>query len=453
MDLKRLRPFLGRFGGTAEPPAPEQSREIVPVEPDQADAAPAHAVAPVVVPRWVQMVLLPLAILGGWLLIRAAGYVFLVLVVAGLVALLLNPLVQRLEHVMPRGLAIPMVYLGLFLTLVLIGVALATPISNEVSGFANRVPSLIKKANKDLANLQTFLNKNGIKVKIQQQGQTALHTLQHDVLKSSSSIVSFARDLLGKVVSITFDLVLIFVLSIYMLVYAKQIGALVRRIMPPGDGTPLDDFPMLAQRAVAGYVRGQLLFSLIMGTSVGLALWIFGMTGVFPDGSRYTLTFAVFYGLAEFIPYVGPIIGPAPAVIVALLDDPFSAVWLLLLFVTLQQLEGHIVAPQVFRISLRINPIIIILALLIGDRLYGIAGSLIALPCAAVIRVTVVYLKHHLALEPWHVKPAGGGGGPGAGVIAMTPDQCPDCGARPTEGDAFCRGCGTSLEPRVTTPG
>ena len=451
MDWTRLRRLVGRSVGTHEPPPPEQSRAIVPGDGEPTEEVIRHPVPPVVVPRWVQMVILPLLLLGAWLLIRAAGYVFLVFIVASLVALMLNPLVQWLERAMPRGLAIPFAYLGLLAVLILIGLALANPISDQVGNFANRVPTLIHKANHSLADLQQFLNKHGIKVKIQQQGQTALHTLQHDVVKSTGSIVSFARDLLSKVVSITFDLVLILVLSIYMLVYAKQIGALARRIMPPGDGSPEDDFPLLAQRAVAGYVRGQLLFSAIMGTSAGIALWILGMTGVFPDGSRYTLTFALFYGLMEFIPYVGPIIGPAPAVIVALFDNPISALWVVLMFVALQQLEGHFVAPQVFRISLRINPIIIILALLIGDRLYGIAGSLVALPCAAVIRVTVIYLRRHLVLEPWKVQLAGPSGGPGVGVAE--PDRCPDCNAEPGDGDAFCRACGASLEPRITTPG
>ena len=105
------------------------------------------------------------------------------------------------------------------------------------------------------------------------------------MLKSSGSIVSFSRDLLGKILTISFDLVLIVVLSVYLLVYAKEIGELARRIMPPGDGTPEDDFPLLVQRAVFGYVRGQLLFSLIMGASAAVALWIFGAVGIFPDGA------------------------------------------------------------------------------------------------------------------------------------------------------------------------
>jgi predicted PurR-regulated permease PerM len=73
----------------------------------------------------------------------------------------------------------------------------------------------------------------------------------------------------------------------------------------------------------------------------------------------------------------------------------------LIAFVALQQLEGHVVAPLLFRYSLRINPILIIIALLIGDKLYGIAGALVALPVIAVIRVTVIYLHRHTVLEPW----------------------------------------------------
>ena len=94
-----------------------------------------------------------------------------------------------------------------------------------------------------------------------------------------------------------------------------------------------------------GYVRGQLLFSLIMGASAGIALWIFGVLGIFPDGKTYALVFGAFFGLMELIPYVGPILGAAPPIIVALFQDPLTAVWVALLFVALQQLEGHVVAP------------------------------------------------------------------------------------------------------------
>jgi predicted PurR-regulated permease PerM len=402
----------------------------------------------VIVPRWVQLVLLPIALLGLWALARASGPVLLILVAASVVALILNPVVKLLERGrVPRGLAILAVYLGGFAALGGVGVLLSNPISTQISRFSKDVPHLVDQANHDLANVQKWLNRNGIHVHIQKQGQTALQTLQKNILKSSGSIVSFSRDLLTQIVTVSFALVLVLVLSIYLLVYGKQIGELVRRIMPPGDGTPEDDFPLLVQRAVSGYVRGQVLFSLIMGSSAALALWIFGVAGIFPDGQTYSLFFGGFYGLMEFIPYIGPIIGPLPAVLVALFNNPVSAVWVVLLFVALQQLEGHFVAPQVFRLSLRINPILIILSLLIGYQLYGVAGALLALPIASVVRQTVVYLRRHLVLEPWTVT------APGTGILVLSPLPCPDCGTTPGPDDVHCRCCGASLEPRVRTPG
>ena len=211
----------------------------------------------------------------------------LILIAASVVALILNPLVRLLERRMPRGLAIALIYVAGFGVLAGIGVLLSDPISTQVNRFASDVPHIVDQANHDLANLQTWLNQHGIKVQIQQQGQTALQTLEKHVLKSSGSVVSFSRDLLSQIVTIGFDLVLVLVLSIYLLVYGKQIGELVRRIMPPGDGTPEDDFPLLVQRAVFGYVRGQLLFSLIMGASAAVALCIFGVIGIFPAGEHY----------------------------------------------------------------------------------------------------------------------------------------------------------------------
>jgi predicted PurR-regulated permease PerM len=362
---------------------------------------PAPAVERVVIRRWVQLVLLPLSLLAIWELAKAAGTIFLVLVIACLVALIVAPPVRLLERAMPRGLAIAVVYLGCVAFVVGVGFLLVSPISSQIRHFENSLPALTRDANRDLTNLQTFLNKHGIKVHLTKQGQSALQTLQKEVLKRSGTIVSFSRGLLTKIVTIGFDLFLIIVLSIYMQVYGRQTGELVRRLMPSGDGTPEDDYPRLVQQAVFSYVRGQLIFSLVMGGSATLVLYVFGWVGIFPAGKDYAAFFGAFYGLMEFIPYIGPIIGPIPALLVALFENPLSAVWLLIAFIGLQQLEGHVVSPQVFGHALRINPIIIIVSLLVGDALYGIIGSLVALPVAAVIRQTAIYLRDHTVLESW----------------------------------------------------
>ena len=175
----------------------------------------------------------------------------------------------------------------------------------------------------------------------------------------------------------------------------------MRRLLPAGDGTPADDYPTLAQRAVARYVRGQLLFSVVMGTTAGVALWLFGVIGIFPDGRTYAFAFGAFFGVMELVPFIGPILGAIPPVAGGAVPDPITALWVVLLFIGLQQLEGHVVAPQIFGHALRINPLLVIFALLFGDAIYGIVGALIALPVAAVLRETILYLRRHVVLEPW----------------------------------------------------
>jgi putative heme transporter len=356
----------------------------------------------VVIARWVQLVLLPLALLALWELARAAGKVLVIFVVAAVIALILNPAVAFLQRGrLPRGLAVLAVYLAFFLTLVGIGFLLANPISHQVQSFTHNLPTLGNEANESLASLQRWLKGHGIHVEFIKQGKTALQTIQDKVAKSAGSIASFGGGLLSEAASAIFDLVLIFVLSVYMLLYGPRIGRLVRRALPDGDGTPADDYPTLVQHAVSRYVGGQLLFSLVMGASTGLALYIFGVIGIFPDGRKYAVAFAMFYGVMELIPYIGPILGAGPPVVVALLTNPVSALWVAVLFVGMQQLEGHVVAPQIFGHTLRINPLLVIFALLLGLQVYGIVGALIALPILSILRETFVYLSRHLSFEPW----------------------------------------------------
>jgi len=140
--------------------------------------------------------------------------------------------------------------------------------------------------------------------------------LQNRVLQGSGEIVSITGQILTRLVETGFHILLVVVLSIYMLIYGPGIGNVVRRIMPPGDGTPGDDFPTIAQRAVYNYVRGQLLFSVLMGASAGLLMWAYGALGIFEDGGRYALAFGAWFGVMELVPYLGPLLGALPPILV-----------------------------------------------------------------------------------------------------------------------------------------
>jgi predicted PurR-regulated permease PerM len=432
-------------GGVEYPPrAPDPGDPPAP----NAAAAPAPAVDPVVVPRWIQAVVVPLAIVGAYLLIKAAGPVALIFIVAALIALLLNPFVVMLQRGhFPRGVAVLCVYLGLIVVLASIVAVLAQPIGDQASKFSNAVPGIVDDANAELSELQGWLDDNGIDVQVADQGKTAFETLGDRVTEGSGELVAFTRDVITTLIEGSIALILVIVLSVYMLLYGERIGAAVRSVVPRGDGTPADDYPTRVQSAVFGYVRGQLLFSVIMGTSAGIALWIMGSLGVFPDGKTYALVFGAFYGFAELIPYIGPAIGAAPPIVVALFSgEPLDALWLGIMFTALQQIEGHIVAPTVFSQALRINPLLVIFALLIGGRLYGFAGAFLALPLAAVVRESVVYFREHTVLEPWGTPTAAE-----LGYRARPPTppptarRCPECGTAASDEAAYCVACGTEL--------
>jgi predicted PurR-regulated permease PerM len=425
-----------------QPESPPEAVEEAPVPLSPPPPEPPAQVEPVVVPRWIQLVVLPLAILGLYAVARAAGPVLLLFTISGLIALLLNPFVTLLRRAhFPRGAAVGTVFLVLVLALTGAGILLSDPVSDQVVAFRDQVPEIVDDANASLADLQEWLDDNGVDVQVSEPGQTAIQSLGDNLAEGSGELVAFTRDALVRLVEASIALILIIVVAVYMLLYGERIGAGVRRVVPPGDGSAADDFPTRVQGAVFGYVRGQLLFSLIMGTSAGIALYVLGSLGIFPDGKTYAFAFGAFYGFAELIPYIGPAIGAFPPVMIALFSgEPLDALWLVIMFIALQQIEGHIVAPNVFGRALRINPLLVIFALLLGGQIYGFIGAFIALPIAAIVRETVVYMRRHLTLEPWPRAPAVALAGVGTEAVA-----CPECGAGVAPGAARCAACGTEL--------
>src|SRR5213080_2551912 len=127
--------------------------------------------------------MLPLGVLALWLLARAAGPVLLIFIAAGIVALILNPLVAFFQRGLRyRGLAVAAVYFGFFGFLGFAGYLAANPIADQANRFQHDVPGIIDSANQNLADLQKWLDKKGINLKVKKQGETALQTLQDKVV-------------------------------------------------------------------------------------------------------------------------------------------------------------------------------------------------------------------------------------------------------------------------------
>jgi predicted PurR-regulated permease PerM len=362
------------------------------------------------IPRWAQLVLLPLVLLLIWTVAGAVRHVLFLFLVALLIALLLNPLVRGLGRAwIPRGAAVALVYLAFAAVVALAILALATVVVQQTRSAAHRVDNYFTVdsghpprtgAEHDLARLQVWLNHHHLSnVHVQREGQRFLNQVgTKDVQKYTTKALQWAEGAGIAVVTLLFDAFLVVVVSIYMLLSMQRLtDAVDRRFPPRGRGGLI----VRMERAVASYVKGQFLVSLIIGVSVGVGLWILGIVGLMPHGGRYAAAFGAWAAVTELIPYLGPWLGAIPPVLYALVQHPLSALWVALLFLGIQQLEGHVVVPNVLGSSLRLHPLLVIFGLLAGGEIYGFAGILVSLPLLAAGRAAWEFFSERIELQKW----------------------------------------------------
>jgi predicted PurR-regulated permease PerM len=364
-----------------------------------------------VVPRWIQLVGLPLILIVAWSVAGAVRHVVFLFLVAGLIALLLNPIVRGLGRAwIPRGFAVALVYLTFAALVALAGVALSTVVVDQTKSAANRVDTYftdehgrppVTDAERDVVRLQAWLDRNHLeRIKIRKPALDFLHNAgSKDVSRYATKAIKWAEGAAVSVVSLLFSTVLIIVISVYMLLDLPRFGRAIDRRFPPRPGSrPLI---LRVEPSLFASLKGKLLLSAIIGTSAGLGLWILGITGLLPGGDTYALLFGLFVAVTELIPYLGPWLGALPPFFYALAVHPVSAIWVALLFLFIHQVEGHVVVPNVMGSALRLHPLLVIFGLLAGGEIYGLPGIFVALPLLAVARAVWEFFSERIELESW----------------------------------------------------
>jgi predicted PurR-regulated permease PerM len=368
-------------------------------------------VSKIEIPRWIQLVGLPLGLLFLWTLASTVAHVVFLFLVAALIALLLDPLVRALGRLrIPRGISIAFVYLSFAAALVVAVIALGAVVVDQSREAADRIDTYLTvesgqtgetDAERDVDRLQAWLDDHGLeRIQIREQGQDFVDSLREaDPQEYTSRAIDFLEGAALSIFELLFSLVLIIVVSIYMLLDMGRLSAAIDRRFPPHPGSG-SLIPRI-EGALAGYVRGQLLLSLIIGVSAGVGLWVLGALGWAEGMDRYALLFGAWVGVTELIPYLGPWLGAIPPVIYALIVDPVSAIWVALLFLGIHQIEGHIVVPNVMGSALRLHPLLVIFGLLAGGEIYGLPGIFVALPLLAGFRALWEFIGERVKLEPW----------------------------------------------------
>jgi predicted PurR-regulated permease PerM len=374
-------------------------------------AGPPAGAARIQIPRWIQLVGLPLLLLFLWVVAGAAKHVVFLFLVAALIAFLLNPIVRGLTRVwIPRGFGVAIVYLTFAAIVIAAGAAIGTVVVNQTKSSASRVDDYFTEAHgrpfethayRDVDRFQHWLNTHHLgSVKIQKQGHDVVNRIRKkDVSKYTGQVIDFVEGAAIGTLKFLFSLVLVIVVSIYMLLDMPRLRRAVDRRFPPHPGSA-SLLPRI-ERSLASYVRGQFLLSLIIGTSAGLGIWLLGTLGWVPGIDKYAVLFGAWVAVTELIPYLGPWLGAIPPFIYALVVHPVSAIWVGLLFLGIHQIEGHIVVPNVMGSALRLHPLLVIFGLLAGGEIYGLPGALVALPLLAAGRAIWEFFGERVSLEPW----------------------------------------------------
>src|SRR4029079_6733937 len=178
---------------------------------------------------------------------------------------------------------------------------------------------------------QIWLNTHHLRsIKIQKSGHRLGKRIRdRDVGKYTHRLINFVEGAAISIGRLLFDVVLIFVVSVYMLLGMDRFAHFIDRRFPPYGGRPLIS---RIEHALVAYVRGQAALSLIIGVSAGLGLYAFGLAGLLPNGETYALVFGGWSAVPEVLPYLGPWLGGVPPTIYALVVHPISALWVVLLF-------------------------------------------------------------------------------------------------------------------------
>jgi predicted PurR-regulated permease PerM len=361
------------------------------------------------VPRWVQLVGLPVGLLVIWMLAGVLGHVIFLFLAAAVIAFLLNPLVRDLQRLrLPRGVAVALAFLTFATAVAFVGLALGSIVADQTRSATTRADDYVTVedvggktgAEQDIDRLQHWLDTHRLeRIQIQKQATDWADNLgAGEISNYTQDALLFAQGAAFSIVVTLFNLVLIVVISIYMLLDMERLERLIDRRFPPGGGLPLT---LRIEKALASYVRGQLILSTVIGLSAGIGMWILGRTGLVPGADRYALLFGVWTAVIEVIPYIGPWLSAVPPAIYALVVDPVSVFWVLALFVFIYQIEGHVVVPNVMANALRLHPLLVIFGLLAGGELYGIAGVFLALPTMAAARAIWEFFAERVQFDSW----------------------------------------------------
>lgn len=296
-----------------------------------------------------------LGLLWGLFLIRD---VIILLFIAIILMSALAPIVEQLVNwKFPRALAIALTYiifLSAIVGLISVGV---TPLIEQTNNLIRNLPQKIE-------------------VLIPPDAPFDRSVLQEELTNQTKNFVGFILAIFDNFIA----LVSVLVLTFYLLLERPRLDSLIAQFFVGREERVKSLYNRIEDK-MGAWVRGQLALTIIIGVVVYVILTILQIP--------YALPLAILAGILEIVPVIGPIISSIPSILIAYLASPFMGLVVAIAFFVIQQLENHLVVPQVMKKAVGLNPLIVILAVSIGGRLLGISGALLAVPITVVIQIII----------------------------------------------------------------
>ena len=294
------------------------------------------------------------------------------------------PAVRRLNDRLPLWASIAIVYLAVVVVVAAALAFLVPTLGAEVKQFVQDAPAIARNAEAALSDPN-----NPVGGRLPPMVRDYIAALPSEFVslvdRYGAEVTKSFFGVFVSAVSVLALFVIVPIVAIYLMIGADGMRRGFISFVPLAGRPKVEEILGGINGVLGGFIRGQLLVALIVGFLVTVMLALLHV--------RFAILIGIVAGLLEVIPYVGAIAGAVPAVLIALVTNgPLNALFVVIGFVIINQLEGHLIAPNVVGPSVGLPPLAIILALLAGGELFGLFGLLIAVPVAGIIRVLFVAL-------------------------------------------------------------
>ncbi|MBV1818160.1 AI-2E family transporter, partial [Bacteroidales bacterium MSK.15.36] len=309
-----------------------------------------------------------------------------ILVLSSILAYLLNPIVDFFKKKnIPDLWSVIFVYIIIFLIIFIFSFVLIPKIIREFRNIGSILPDYLNKIYEYIDRVQNKYYSNFKNLPPQFDGirdifEENINNLESIIIKWIKKFVDITTNAFSKI----FTLILVPIISFYFLKDKEFFKKKIYLTIPKAYRGEIVKLFKEMDKSISQFIRGRIIVGIFVGITTTIALFILNIDFAFSIG--------MLAGIADIIPYFGPVIGIIPAVFFALLEGPLKALWVIITFTTIQQIENNIITPKVVGESVGIHPVTVIISLILGGGFFGILGMILAIPVVAVVKILYSYI-------------------------------------------------------------